>query len=777
MPLLLALGPGPAQALPPPRTIVGLATDAQDRPLPGAHLRLETMDGQLMGRTTADDQGRFTFTGVAAGTYSVAGDQEGYETATAIVTVSEGEGASVALSLAPPKLLDVDVVAKHLEEARIGIEPRIGASTYSISDQAIRTQPGGDNNSLSQVLLQAPGVAQDTTSDGGIHVRTEMANLQYRINGIALPEGVSLFGQSGGLSPRLARSADLVTGALPAEFGLRTAGIVDVQTKSGAFEHGGSVGLYGGSHAWLQPSAEASGTTGRLNYFVTGDYLQNGIGLSPATPNAPIHDDTRQGHGFGYLEYVLDSTSKLSAIVGDFVGHFQIPDRRGARPDLELTVDGISAVDSTAVNETQLEQTYFGVLSYLTVEQDLSYQVAVFSRYSTLDFRPDLVPDLLFNGVAQDLHRSSIASGLQADGRYVLTPSHTLRTGVYFAAEHMSVQTTSAVLPTLNGEQTSDVPFSIHDTEGRQGYTSSVYLQDAWRVGPSLTVNGGLRFDDVEGLTSARQFSPRLNAVWTATPTTTVHAGYARYFTPPPLVFVSSASVAKFVNTTNQAAVAANAPVKPERANYFDAGVTQQIVPGLKAGLDAYYKEAVDLLDVGQFGAPVFLTPFNYQQGYNWGVELTASWVVGSFSAYGNLAAAQQTAKGIASAQTLFTPDDLAWIDRHYVYTDHTQLITASAGLAYQWHRTRIGVDLVAGSGLRRTVVHPNDRTVPPYQQLNLGVTQRFTLPAFGTFEARFDVINCLDQNYVIRDGTGIGVFAKQFGPPFGVFAGLKKEF
>ena len=53
----------------------------------------------------------------------------------------------------------------------------------------------------------------------------------------------------------------------------------------------------------------------------------------------------------------------------------------------------------------------------------------------------------------------------------------------------------------------------------------------------------------------------------------------------------------------------------PERSHYFDAGVTQVIVPGLEIGLDAYYKIARDLIDDGQFGAAYVLTAFNYAQG------------------------------------------------------------------------------------------------------------------------------------------------------------------
>jgi outer membrane receptor protein involved in Fe transport len=773
--LVSAVEPDAARAAPPAGTVTGVAKDALERPIAGARVRLEASDGSVVARTTADERGQFAFTGIAPGSYVVIGEQEGFEIATAVVTVSDQEGAAADLTLASTKALDVSVVAKRLEEARISIQPKIGASTYEITSQAIQNQPGADNNPLSQVLLQAPGVTLDSSQSGYIHVRNEHANVQYRINGVALPEGVSLFGQSGGLSPRLATKVDLITGALPAEYGLRTAGIVDVQTKSGAFEPGGYAGMYGGSFSWLQPSGEYGGSVGRFNYFLSGDYLQNGIGITPATPDHPIHDDTKQGHGFGYFEYLLDPSTKVSAIFGTFVGHFQIPNSEGQQP--VFTVNGISEFDSANADETQLEQNYYGILSYLRAEENLIYQISLFSRYTTLRFNPDPLADLMFNGIAQNYVRSSIATGLQAEGSSVLTPTHTLRGGLIFTAEHASVQTTSSVLPTADGEPVSDMPFGIFQSTGQQSFTYSLYLQDAWRVLPGVTINGGLRFDYLQAFRNEWQVSPRLNLVWTPTSTTTFHIGYARYFTPPPLVFTSTAQFNQFADTTAAAEVTKNTTIKSERANYFDAGITQQIIPGLRIGLDAYYKQMQHLLDDGQFGAPVFLTPFNYKSGYNYGIELTGSYALGGFSAYANLAAARQWGKRIETAQSLFSQDDLDYIYNHYIATDHTQIITASGGASYLWHRTRFSFDVLGGSGLRRSDVHPNDSTVPGYAVGNIGISQGFTVPALGKMEARFDVLNLWDEKYKIRDGSGLGVFAPQFGPRRGFFAGLKKVF
>jgi outer membrane receptor protein involved in Fe transport len=533
--------------------------------------------------------------------------------------------------------------------------------------------------------------------------------------------------------------------------------------------------VYGGSFSWLQPSAEYRGSAGRLNYFLSADYLQNSIGLTPATPTSPIHDDTKQGHAFGYLEYLLDPTSKVSAVFGSFVGHFQIPNSQGQTPS--FTVNGISDFDSTKANETQLEQNYYGVLSFLKATQNLTYQVSVYSRYTNLRFNPDPLADLMFNGVAQDYTRGSIATGLQAEGSYVLTPSHTLRGGLIFSAEHASVQTTSSVLPTADGDPISDIPFSIFQSTGQQAYTYSTYLQHAWRVIPSVTINSGLRFDYSQAFRDEWQLSPRLSVVWTPTPTTTVHAGYARYFTPPPLIFTSTAQFNQFADTTAAPEVTKNATVRSERANYLDVGITQQILPGFKVGLDGYWKQAEHLLDDGQFGAPVLQTPFNYKSGYNYGVELTGSYVLGNFSAYGNLAAATQWGKRIETAQSLFSADDLAYIYNHFIHTDHVQLITASVGASYLWRDTRFSLDFLEGSGLRRSVVHPNDSSVRPYQTANIGISHRVNVPGVGKLEARFDITNLWDEQYKIRDGSGLGVFAPQFGPRRGFFGGLKMDF
>ena len=210
----------------------------------------------------------------------------------------------------------------------------------------------------------------------------------------------------------------------------------------------------------------------------------------------------------------------------------------------------------------------------------------------------------------------------------------------------------------------------------------------------------------------------------------------------------------------------------------MDVGVEQKLGSGLTVGVDSYYKRSRHLVDEGQFGAPIILTAFNYDTAHNMGVELTTSYKAGDFTFYGSLALAQQKAKNITSAEFNFQPDELAFIASNFIHTDHDQFMTASAGASYLWQGTRFSVDILAGSGLRSSANGlPNGSALPSYEQVNLGVSHLFDFPNVGKVEARFDVINLLDEVYEIRDGTGVGVGASQFGPRRAFLAGLRKEF
>jgi outer membrane receptor protein involved in Fe transport len=276
--------------------------------------------------------------------------------------------------------------------------------------------------------------------------------------------------------------------------------------------------------------------------------------------------------------------------------------------------------------------------------------------------------------------------------------------------------------------------------------------------------------------------SPRLTVVWQPLDGTTVHGGYARYLSPPPFELVGNETVAKFVGTTAAPSVTTADTPQAEQANYYDIGVQQKLAQRFTVGLDTYYKQSHNLIDEGQFGAPIILTPFNYAQGKQYGAELTANYAGENLSAYVNFAYQSAKGKNIDSAQFNFTQAELNYIATHYIDLDHEQRFTASGGASYLLHDTRFSVDFLVGSGLRADEPLPdgedipNGRHLPYYTQINLGTSHVFHMNNAGTLTARIDLINAFDKIYEIRDGTGVGVGAPQYGPRRGVFIGLSKS-
>src|ERR1700691_3386354 len=714
----------------------GSTKDVLGRPIAGAEVRREH-GRHLVARTHTDAAGTFHFKPVAVGTYDFSVNKPGFKRTVAIIVVNGGrlhEPMVLAMEATAP--LTLKVITERLNKARNDLATEIGATAYRFDQEAIHKLPEGQNTNLAQVLQQAPGVSQDAYGQGQeqIHVHGENGGgIQYRINDIFLPEAVTSFGEI--FSPRFVQSITLLTGVLPAEVGYRNEGIINIHTRDGCTDGGpdnDNVEMYGGQRQTVQPSFELGGCKGKFSYYLSGFYEHNSLGLqAPSDSPDPNHDYSDQGQGFGYLSYLVNSDTRLSLMTGVAVNSFEIPPEPGLAQ--KLTLAGVPTYPSSEVKEHELEENYYGILSLQgAVGENLNYQVAAFSRYYELKYSPDPVGDLIYNGVAAQILHTGFINGVQEDTSYKLDPHNTLRAGFYMSGEAIELDDHAQTFHAVDGVQMGDHPFSIVDDNNQIAWLLGFYGQDEWHPTEKLTINAGLRWDWMSAFVTQNQWSPRFAVEYALTHSTTLHAGYARYFKVPQFDQVALETVQKFKNTTNAAPVnSGNDKIEAETDDYFDAGIRQRIAENLNAGVDGFYKFGHDQLDLAQLAGSVVTAPLNYRSSRAWGSDLSLTFERDGLSAYLNFSYAVLQAQHISAGA--FLADDaseIGYIANHWVTLDDDQMFVGSGGTSYSLWGFLLTADAIWGSGYRRGFA--NSGELPAVLQFNAGIVRGFRMPVIG---------------------------------------------
>lgn len=756
-------------------TIVGVVRDALGRPLAGVKLELQSAAGATIARSTSGVGGKFVFRKVAPGTYAIVARMKSFKPATTIVTIAAGSAKPVGISMESKRALSLPVIAARMNQARNSLSPETGSTVYRFTDKNIHELPRGDNTPLNDVLIHAPGVSQDAygQGQGQIHVHgLNGGGIQYRINGIFLPEAVSSFGQL--FSPYFIQSVNLIDNFMPAQFGYRNEGVVDIHTKDGCLEPGGTLQYFGGQRGTIQPSLTYGGCAGKLSYYLSGFYLQNALGVqSPTKTPTPEHDVTNQGQGFGYFSYFLNSTTRLSLVTGTAINDFQIP----GQPDLPVVypIRGVAEYPNSAdTSAAEFERNYFAVLALQGTLRKLDYQLAYFSRYYTLEYDPDPIADLAYNGIADRVLHTGFINGVQEDTSYHLNKRHTLQAGFYLSGETLEEDNHALVMPLTPTGAPGTIPESVVDDFNGKALLLGGYAQDQWRPTEKLELTIGARFDGMDYFGWQTQFSPRLGAVYNLTPTTTLNAGYARYFQAPPFESVLLKTVNKFADTTGASGVAAgNQRIKAEDDEFFDAGINRRMPMDFNASLEGFFMWANDKLDLAQFGNTYVFAPLQYKHGRLWGADFSLAKNARRFSAYFNFSYTIAQATDIVAGQFLAgDPEEVAYVAHHWIYLDDNQEFTSSAGASYRVGGFLLMVDGIWGNGYHFGFA--NLQTQHPYLQVDAAIARNLRLPKLGDVEARISVLNVFDHVYLIRQGSGIGVFSPQYGPRRALYGALR---
>ncbi|MBL6665199.1 MAG: TonB-dependent receptor [Rickettsiales bacterium] len=698
-----------------------------------------------------------------------------------IIALALGLFLSAANSFADEEL-NYEVVADKLNESRNNLSISTGSSLFSFDQEDINNLPLGQATSLNQVLQRAPGVV--TNAQNQIHVRGDHSGLQYRINGMMLPEGINGFGQA--FDTHFVDSIDFLTGAMPAQYGFRTSGVVDIKTKDGNFANKNRSEITVGGNDTFGANQQVGGTSGRLSYYVNANYLQNSRGIESTTAaRDSINNDTTQDNVFGYFSYLLEPTKKLSVIVSNSNNRYEIPNNPNQSQDYHL--DGSTITDSLDLREKQIEANRFAVVALQGImDNGVDYQLSLFSRYSNLEFLPDY-QSLVYSGISSDLDRSSFANGIQGDYAYSLNDKNTLRAGFYAVNDRVKSFSNNNVFHCHEDDdddhghghaceqEEPHVAELVADNSVRDSQFYSLYLQNEWKALESLTLNYGARFDISHAYKNENQLSPRAGLVYDFDKKTKFHAGYSRYFTPPSVAAVSPRTLSSFEGTSNEAEVSQNDPVKAERSHYFDVGVAHKLTPSLTLALDGFYKKSKNYLDEHQFGNSRLYSPFNYGKAKSYGLEFKADYKKEDWMAYLNFSAQRVQARNINSAQYIVHEEEYEYAHNNWVTPGHVQNYSGVIGGAYKIFDNVVAADALFGSGL--ATGENNKNTMPSYWQVNGSVSRNVKIGNIDKINLRLSVLNAFDEVYQYSNGTGISVNASQFAPRRTYYLIMSKTF
>ena len=652
-------------------TVTGAVRDAQGLGAPGAVVTLANRVSRTAQEAVTDAGGRFELANIPFGTYVLSATLLGFEAADLVVDVrtSVPIQRDVALGIASIATSVTITADALLEGSSTGSRVLLGAMTI---DQLPSATP---SKQVSSMLLSVPGFIP--SQNGRIHVRGSHGQIQYVVDGVALTDEFSeAFANP--LDPQYVKSAVVMTGGIPAEYGNRLAAVVDLTSRSGL---DGPRAVFGtatfnaGRFDAVDGGLTIGGRAGtRVGYFLSGGGHRTDRYLDPPSVDN-FHNRGHAGRFTGKLELRPTDVDFLRAVASVNGSRFDVPNRPAAEA---FGVDGTQQLRDNAQTATWLRQ--LGPAATLDV---VGYRRAA---RATLD---------LASGVplAATQQRTLDHQGGSAAVSHVRGP-HRFKTGFQFdrhpVSERFDVRASGGVTDrsaALFDRRQGGRPF--HFDGGRTGSTAGVFIQDTYPPLADLTISAGVRIDRYQLLVTESAISPRLGLAYHLHGSETVVRGsYSRVFMPPfaENLLVSSSADARALSP--QVDIGGGLDVRSERQHAFEVGVQQAL--GVRARLDvAYYRKDIhNVADVDQFRDTTVTFPIAVARGRARGLEARLDIpVVAGIHGYVSLSRASMVNVAPLSGGLLL---GAALAPGEEFFADHDQRWQSQFGVSYEHPSRRL---------------------------------------------------------------------------------------
>ena len=752
--------------------IRGTVSDDLIQPIPGAVVTLRNSHGDLIREAKSGEDGTFTIADLPLGEYVIEAKADGHLGAHQHLRVGSSEAASADLYCARP-----DARAVIVEEISIAAPSKSAGSISTLSREALKVMPKGEDRPITEVVSTQAGFVQDAF--GNVYARGNHANVQYQIDGIPIPDSVgNLFAQA--IPVRLVESVEILTGGMPAEYGNRLAAVVNIASRSGGATPDGLVQVRYGSFQTVEPSVYYSRSIGRFSFFVGGSYMQTERALDSPAVTPILHDDGRSGRGFFRVDWKQSASDRFEVFGSYSHNFFQIPLDPTISPLDPLRPNAVRPTDRFGnssppfhpldTDATETENEVFVAASWVhSFGTQGRLQVAPYYKLSLGALDADAIHAL---GVTAD--PGAVASDVNRRAQHIggvvhysaLQGRHQLKTGLQVDYLLGDTDYTQYVRKDSASQGGVDPAQTVSGSDRTGALLAGAYFQDRWDYG-RLSVNLGVRIDAlhvqlVSGETDDKVgLSPRLGASFAFLEDLVGRLfGGVNWQPPAPL---DAANAARALGV-----VAPGQPVPydvlPETALYGEAGLDGRIRKRLRLGAVVWGRYAWDQLDDTAIGSTNLIANYNFAHGRAVGVEGKVELSLSrGLSAFGNVAWEVAQGQGIASAKYLFSDEQRQ--STEWETLDHVQTWTANLGATVQQGPAALTALVAYGSGLRTGPA--NDQTVPQHVRFDVTLQYAFdNLPLRP--RAAIDIINLFDAHYAYRIGNGF--VGSSYAAPRSVF-------
>ncbi len=434
-----------------------------------------------------------------------------------------------------------------------------GAAHYVGSERLREQRSATPGRAVLELINAQPGWLLE--ANGVLHPRGSEYNTQYVIDGIPITDN-----RSPTFAPALdaddVQSMNVFTANIPAEFGRKLGGVVEVNSArdpSPGFR--GKLAVDGGSFG--QQAAHLSGERRwrRTSVSLAAQAMRTRRFLDP-----PVEKNlTNAASGGG-------STARLERDFTDRdrVSFYLHAKRTGFLVPNEIFQEAAGQRQDRATGETM------GQFSY---HRTLGAAALLHARGMARDGSAELWsnPSSTPIGASQD---RGVREGYWAASVAAHRGGHELKSGAELVFSRLRERFHYRL--TDRDFFDDDVPLEFRFAERASGHEQALYVQDLLRAGP-WTFSLGLRWDRYSLRIADHALSPRLGAAWHLAPAGLVlRASYDRAFETPAIEGLLLASSGETRRLTAQTS---GLPIRPARSHFYQAGFAKSLWG--KARLDA----------------------------------------------------------------------------------------------------------------------------------------------------------------------------------------------